>query len=87
MVELVLDHIRVELGELVVHLSGQRVVLDVEIAVREQGKSGAVSWRELQLIREDSNHLQISKTIWLNQRCCKAFGGLTSVYFWSRRSE
>ena len=59
MVKLVLDHIWVELGELVVHLSCGAVVLDVEVAVREQGKSGAVSWRKLELIREDSYHLEI----------------------------
>ena len=59
MVQLVLDHIRVELGELVVHLRCVAIVLDVEVAVRKQGKCGAVSWRKLELVREDSNDLEI----------------------------
>jgi len=58
-VELVLDHIREELGKLVIHLSCQSVVLDVEVAVRKQGKSGAVSWRKLELVSKDTNDLQI----------------------------
>ena len=58
-VEFVLDDIWVELGELVVHVGGAAVVLDVEVAVREQGKSRSVSWRELELIRQDSNYLHV----------------------------
>ena len=43
MVELVLDDIRVELGELIVHIRGTTIVLDIEIAICKQGKSGPIS--------------------------------------------
>jgi len=56
-VQFVLDHIRVELGELVVHISSTRIVLHIEVAVGQEGKSGTVSWRELKLVGEDSNDL------------------------------
>ena len=57
MVELVLDDIRVELGELIVHVSSARIVLHVEVAVSEEGKSGTVARRELKLIGEDADDL------------------------------
>ena len=56
-VQLVLDHVRVELGELVVHVRGATVVLDVEVAVGQQGECRPVSWRELELVGEDTNDL------------------------------
>ena len=59
MVQLVLDHIWVELGQLVIHVSGAAIVLDVEVAVCEQGKSSPVPWAELQLISEDANDLRV----------------------------
>ena len=59
MVQLVLDDIWVELGELVIHVSGAAIVLDVEVAVCEQGKSSSVPWAELQLISEDANDLRV----------------------------
>ena len=43
-VQLVLDDVGVELGELIVHVCRATIVLDVEIAVSEQGKSGPISW-------------------------------------------
>ena len=57
MVQLVLDDIRVELGQLVVHFSRAAVVLDVEVAIGQEGKSGAISRRELELVRQDGNDL------------------------------
>ena len=57
MVEFVLSNIWVEFGELVVHVGSTSVVLNVEVTVCEEGKSRAISWTELQLIRQDSNHL------------------------------
>ena len=57
MVELVLDDIRIELGELIVHVSSTRIVLHVEVAVSEEGKSGTVARRELKLIGEDADDL------------------------------
>ena len=57
-VEFVLSNIWVEFGELVVHVGSTSVVLNVEVAVSEEGKSRAVSWTELQLIRQDSDYLQ-----------------------------
>ena len=57
-IQLVLDDVGVELGQLVVHVGGASVVLHVEVAVRKQGKSSAVSWRELELVCEDPDDLQ-----------------------------
>ena len=57
MVEFVLSNIWVEFGELVVHVGSTSVVLNVEVTICEEGKSRAISWTELQLIRQDSNHL------------------------------
>ena len=58
-VESVLDDVGVEFRELVVHIRGTRVVLDVEVAVGQQGKSRSVSWRELKLISKNANDLHI----------------------------
>ena len=57
MVEFVLSNIWVEFGELVVHISSASVVLNVEVTVGEEGKSRAISWTELQLVRQDSDYL------------------------------
>ena len=57
MVQLVLSDIRVELGELIVHVSSRAVVLDIEIAVGQQRQGGAVSGRELELVRQDTDNL------------------------------
>jgi len=50
MVKFVLVYIGVELGELVVHLSGVSVVLDVEVAMTEKTEGSSVSGRELKFI-------------------------------------
>ena len=50
-VQLVLDDIWVELGELIVHIRSATVILNVEVAVCEQGKCRSISWRKLKLIR------------------------------------
>ena len=47
MVKLVLDHVRVELSQLIVHVGCASVVLNVEVAVGEQGKGSPVSGAEL----------------------------------------
>ena len=57
MVKLVLEHIWVELGQLVVHIRGCCVILDVEVAVGKKGEGSAVSWLELELVCENSNDL------------------------------
>ena len=62
-VQFVLDHVLVELGELVVHVSRTAVVLDVEVAVGKQGKGGAVPWRKLKLVRQDTNHLNYNNRL------------------------
>ena len=59
MIQLVLNDVGIELGQLIVHVGGTTIVLNVEIAVSEQGKSRAVSRRELKLICKDSNNLHI----------------------------
>ena len=61
MVEFVLSNIWVEFGELVVHIGSASVILNVEVTVSEEGKSRAISWTELQLIRQYSNYLQKRK--------------------------
>lgn len=58
-VELVLDDIGVELGELVVHIRCAAVVLNVEIAVGQQGKCRSVAWGELELVGEDADDLHV----------------------------
>ena len=50
-VELVLSDIWVEFRKLVIHIGCASIVLDVEITVSEEGKSRAVSWTELELVR------------------------------------
>lgn len=85
MVKLVLDHVRVELGELVVHFGRVAVVLNVEVAIGEEGESCAVSWGELKLIVEDSDDLEMAHTLLV--QIDNSWGrGLTSLYFWSRMS-
>jgi len=59
MIQFVLNDVGVELGQLIVHVGGTAIVLDVEIAVSKQGKSGAVSRRELKLIRKNANNFHI----------------------------
>jgi hypothetical protein len=54
-VELILGNIWVELGELIVHVGGIGVVLDVEVAMSKEGKGGSIARTELQLVREDTN--------------------------------
>ena len=62
MVEFVLDDVRVKLGQLIVHVGRTAIILNVEVAVRKQGKRGSISWRKLEFAREDSNHLYKMKT-------------------------
>jgi hypothetical protein len=57
MVELVLVYIGVKLSELIVHLSGIGVVLDIEVAVTEETEGSSVTGRELQFVVEDTNNL------------------------------
>lgn len=59
MVQLILDDIGIELGQLVVHLNSTRIILHIEMAVSEEGKSSAVSRRELKLVGKDSDDLSI----------------------------
>jgi hypothetical protein len=47
MVEFILVDIRVELSELVVHISSIWVVLDLEVRVSKKGESSSVSGTEL----------------------------------------
>ena len=61
MVQLVLLHIWEELCQLVVVVGSCSIVLDVEVAVGQEGEGGAVTWTELKLICEDSNHLYKSE--------------------------
>lgn len=56
-VEAILGHIWVKLAQLVVHVGSLRIVLYVKVAVGEEGESGAISRRKLQLICQDSNYL------------------------------
>ena len=56
-VKLVLNHVWVELGKLIVHISGVTIVLNVKVAVSQQGKSSSIPWAELQLIGQDANNL------------------------------
>ena len=58
-IQLVLDDVGVELGQLVVHVGGAGVVLNIEVAVCQQGKSGTVPRRELKLIGEDADDLHV----------------------------
>ena len=51
MVKLVLSNIWIEFSELIIHVGCASIVLDVEITVSEQGKSRAISWTELELVR------------------------------------
>ena len=57
-VELVLGNVRVELGQLIVHVGGIGVVLDVEVAMGKEGKGGPIARTELQLVCEDSDDLK-----------------------------
>ena len=57
MVKLVLDHVRVELSQLIVHVGCASVVLNIEVAVGEQGKGSSVSGAELELVGEDADDL------------------------------
>lgn len=59
MVKFVLVYVGVELGELVVHLSGVSIVLDVEVAMTEKTEGSSVSRRELKLVVQDANNLLI----------------------------
>jgi hypothetical protein len=59
MIELVLVHVGVELGELVVVFGGLCVVLDVEVAVCEQREGSSTAGLELELVVEDVNDLII----------------------------
>ena len=59
MVQLVLINIGIELRQLIIHVSCIRVILNVEVRVPEKGKSRTVAWLELQLIRQNSNHLGV----------------------------
>jgi hypothetical protein len=56
-VQLVLVIIWKELGELVVHVRGIAVVLDLEVAVSKEGQSSSVSGLELKLVVEDVDDL------------------------------
>ena len=53
MVKLVLGYIWEELGELIVVFGGLCIVLDVEIAVGEEGECSATTRLELELVVED----------------------------------
>lgn len=57
-VELILCHVGIELGELVVVFGGFSVVLDVEVAVSEERKSSATAWRKLQFVVKDCDDLE-----------------------------
>jgi len=59
MIELVLVHVGVELGELVVVFGGLCVVLDVEVAVCEQREGSSTAGLELELVVENVNDLII----------------------------
>lgn len=58
-VELVLGNIGVKLSQLVVVFGRLRVVLHIEVAVREQGKRGSASGRELQFVRQNSDDVMV----------------------------
>ena len=57
-VEFVLGHVGVELGELVVHVGRVSVILHVEVAVGEETECSARTGRELQLVGEDCDDLR-----------------------------
>ena len=72
MVQLVLSDIWVKLGELIVHVSSRAVVLDIEIAVSQQRQGRAVSGRELELVRQDTDDLNGKSGSIMNKRQLRA---------------
>jgi len=70
MIELVGVHLRVELSQLVVHVRGIGIVLNIVVTMAKERERSSVSRRELKLICKNVNDL-----------CIISITNTTSVYF------